>query len=45
MTDGELTVTAVGGRAPDFVPMWVQVLIVVVAFGALAFGVHRRKKR
>jgi hypothetical protein len=39
------TMTAAGGRAPDFVPIWVQVLIVLVAFGVLAWGAHRRNRR
>ncbi|MFJ1969255.1 hypothetical protein ACIO93_11360 [Streptomyces sp. NPDC087903] len=45
MTGGEVTVTAAGGRAPDFVPIWVQVLIVVVAFGVWAVAMRRRNKR
>ncbi|MDQ0585372.1 hypothetical protein [Streptomyces rishiriensis] len=45
MVDRVPTVTAAGARAPDFVPMWVQLLIVVVAFGVLAVSVRRRNKR
>ncbi|MET8038766.1 hypothetical protein [Streptomyces sp. NPDC005345] len=37
-------VTAVGGRAPDFVPTWVQLLIAVVPMAILAVVVYRRNK-
>ncbi|MFE9837626.1 hypothetical protein ACFYP4_21200 [Streptomyces sp. NPDC005551] len=38
-------VTAAGGRAPDFVPAWVQALIAVLAFGLIAAAMWRRTRR
>ncbi|MFJ9036987.1 hypothetical protein ACIRF8_10420 [Streptomyces sp. NPDC102406] len=40
----EQALMAVGGRAPDFVPVWVQVLLVVVAFGAAGLAWRRRNR-
>lgn len=45
MAGGEWVVTAVGGRAPDFVPAWVEVLIVVLGFVLAAIAIRRRNKR
>lgn len=39
------TLTAAGGRAPDFVPLWVQALIVIAGFAALAVAACRRRRR
>ncbi|MFI0241119.1 hypothetical protein [Streptomyces sp. NPDC016845] len=45
-TDGSVpVVSAAGARAPDFVPLWVQTLIVVVAFGLVGPARHRRNRR
>ncbi|MEU6394600.1 hypothetical protein [Streptomyces sp. NPDC046939] len=41
----EPVVLARGGSAPDFVPLWAQVLIVVLAFAVLALAWHRRDRR
>lgn len=44
MASGEWIVTAVGGRAPDFVPDWVQVLIFAVPMAIVAVVMYRRNK-
>ncbi|MET7456803.1 hypothetical protein ABZT03_33945 [Streptomyces sp. NPDC005574] len=43
MASMEQIVTAVG-RAPDFVPMWVQVLIFAVPMGIVAVVMQQRNK-
>ncbi|MFH9663357.1 hypothetical protein ACH4NF_31885 [Streptomyces sp. NPDC017248] len=45
MVSGERIVTAVGGRAPDFVPAWVELLLFVLALGLAGMAMHRRNKR
>ncbi|MGQ4351122.1 hypothetical protein [Streptomyces sp. SAS_275] len=44
MTSREWIVTAVGGRAPDFVPTWVQVLLFAVPMAIVAVVMYRRSK-
>ncbi|MCQ9129552.1 MULTISPECIES: hypothetical protein [Streptomyces] len=45
MSIEEITVTAAGGRAPDFVPLWAEVLIILAAFGVMAWRMRRRDRR
>jgi hypothetical protein len=44
MASRQWTVTAVGGRAPDFVPAWVQLLIFAVSMTIVAVVMYRRNK-
>ncbi|MER5582248.1 hypothetical protein ABT090_11415 [Streptomyces asoensis] len=44
MASRDLIVTAVGGRAPDFVPTWVQLLIFAVPMAIVALVMYWRNK-
>ncbi|MET8228163.1 hypothetical protein [Streptomyces sp. NPDC005301] len=44
MAGREWMVTAVGGRAPDFVPAWVQLLLFAVPMTIVAVVMYRRNK-
>ncbi|MFJ7305257.1 hypothetical protein [Streptomyces sp. NPDC099088] len=44
MASREGIVTAVGGRAPDFVPTWVQVFTFAVQMAIVAVVMNRRNK-
>ncbi|MFG2440515.1 hypothetical protein [Streptomyces sp. NPDC048508] len=44
MASSEWIVTAVGGRAPDFVPDWLQLVIFAVLMATVAVVTYLRNK-